>query len=149
MDTARPRQIELDSHPGYTPFRCGTAGQAHNEAAFRHFLGIELRRARRTGKPVVLVFVSMRNSHGRTDRISASDAEAVFSSLGTSVREVDFVGWFREERVAAAALVQRSTSTPDVAQRVVTRVTQVLGPRLRDASKLRIRVITLHGHSDS
>ena len=32
----------------------------------------------------------------------------MFSGLALSVREVDFIGWYRKERIAAAVLTQGS-----------------------------------------
>ena len=98
------RSIESESVPAYTAFHAGVAGLAHNEAAFHHFLSIERRRAERGAQSVLLVLVRMRVRMGRSARLEPAMATAVFSALGASVRDADFIGWFREDRVAAAVL---------------------------------------------
>ena len=43
---------------------------------------------------------------GRRAKLTDATAAALFRGLGASVREVDFVGWYREGQVAAAVLAQ-------------------------------------------
>jgi hypothetical protein len=136
--------LELGRPPGYAAFQCGAAGQAHNEAAFRHFLGIELRRAEASGQSVLLVLVCARPGKKANTRLTTSTARAIFEALGASVREVDFVGWFHEDRVAAATMVQHGHVPADFGRRIVTRVTEMLRAQVRDADRLlRLRVVVL------
>jgi len=135
----------LDSIPGYTAHHGGAAGRAHNEAAFRHFLRIELHRAARSGHCVLLVLVNVRES-GRSVKLPPPAASKVFSALGESVREVDFVGWFKEGRVAAAALVQRASPAADVRQQIASRVMKTLSKEpLTTAGVARVRIVPLRG----
>ena len=134
----------LDSIPGYTAYHGGAAGRAHNEAAFRHFLGIELRRAGASSHCVLLVLVAVRDNTGRSVRIAPLAASKVFSALGASVREVDFVGWFKEGRIAAAVLVQRTTSTAEMRQQIAGRVMKTLNTE-RFPGATRVRVVPLRG----
>jgi hypothetical protein len=136
----------LDSSPGYTAYHGGAAGRAHNEAAFRHFLNIELRRASASGHGVLLVLVAERDNTGRSIRIAPLAASKVFSALGASVREVDFVGWFKEGRIAAAVLVQRTTSTAEMRQQIAGRVMKTLKEeRFPSAGVTRVRIVPLRG----
>jgi hypothetical protein len=140
------RSVGLDSIPGYTDHDGGAAGGVHNESAFRYFLGIELRRAARSGHCVLLVLVSVRESNGGTVKLAPLAASTVFAALGASVREVDFVGWFREGRVAAAALVQRVDPSANARQQIVSRVMKTLSKgRLATAGSTRVRVVPLRG----
>ena len=91
---------------GYSPFQGGWAGKAYNEHAFRHFLTIERTRADQSACSFLLVLVSLKRHPGSNIRIAPSVSAALFSGLGLCVREVDFVGWFREDRVAGAVLAQ-------------------------------------------
>ena len=136
----------LDAIPGYTAHHGGAAGRAHNEAAFRHFLGIELRRAARSGHCVLLVLVNVRESGSGSVKLPPMAASKIFSALGESVREVDFVGWFKEGRVAAAALVQRVNPSADVRQQIVSRVMKTLSKEhLGNAGVARVRIVPLRG----
>jgi len=140
------RRVGTGAVPSHVPFRGGVAGQAHNEVAFRHFLGIELRRAQRSGQTVLLALVSMPVSPGRNATVTTADAARMFSALGASIREVDFVGWFHEGRVAAAALIQRAATPAGARQLIADRVTHSLRVQLADSSRpLRVRVICLRG----
>ena len=76
----------------------------YNERALRHFLEIERRRAERSGRSVLLMLVSLRAAPGTSARMDVSLAGRVFSGLSLCVREVDFIGWFRTQRVAAAGV---------------------------------------------
>ena len=116
------RSIESESVPAYTAFHAGVAGLAHNEAAFHHFLSIERRRAERGAQSVLLVLVSMRVRMGRSARLEPAMATAVFSALGASVRDADFIGWYREDRVAAAVLTHHPAPPDEICPRVTGRV---------------------------
>ena len=130
---------------------CGLAledptGQAYNEQAFRHFLTIERRRAARASRTFLLLLVSLRRGPGLSVTINAKAASRLFSGLKQSVREVDFIGWYRQERVAGAVLTQGLGMPDPAAVRAIgDRVTQVLGKRLygRDAQRLQVRVLQL------
>jgi hypothetical protein len=65
--------------------------------------------------------------------------------LGACVREVDFVGWYREGRIAAAVLAQGVRSTNDVPHLITKRVLLSLRKRLSAdrARNLRVRVVRL------
>jgi hypothetical protein len=138
--------MELLSTPGYTTFHGGVAGLAYNEAAFSHFLAIERRRAERSRRSVLLVLVSAQSQAGRPATLSQAAASELFARLGASVREVDFVGWYREGRVAAAVLTQQAPASSVVRDRVVSRVTAaVSAPVLAAHGRLRVRVVSLRG----
>ncbi len=134
----------LELNPAYTSFDGRVAGLAYNEAAFSHFLRIERRRAERSSRSIVLVLVSLRSGPGRSAMLNADSAAALFSALGAAVREVDFVGWYREGRVAAAVLTQHMAPPEGVCERVAGRVTRALdGQWLGSEMPLRVRVICL------
>jgi hypothetical protein len=122
------------------------AGQAYNEQAFRHFLTIERKRAARASRSFLLLLVSLRKEPGASVTITSKAAARLFSGLALSVREVDFIGWYRQERVAGAVLTQ-GLGMPDAAavRAIGERVTQVLNQRLsrREARRLRVRVLQL------
>ena len=77
-------------------------------------------------------------------------AKAIFSGLGESVREVDFVGWLREDLVAAAALAPSASTTSPQAQKLLAeRVSRAISRRLPSALaralSVRILPVTSNG----
>jgi hypothetical protein len=138
--------MELLSNPGYTTFHGGVAGLAYNEAAFSHFLAIERRRAERSRRSILLVLVSAQSQTGRPATLSQAAATELFARLGASVREVDFVGWYSEGRVAAAVLTQQAPASPETRDRVAHRVTAAVSvPVIAAHGRLRVRVVALRG----
>jgi len=137
--------VGLDKSP------CGMApedrtGQAYNEPAFRHFLAIERRRAARASRSILLLLVSLRRQPGRGVVISKGVASRLFAALTLCVREVDFIGWYREERVAGAVLTQGpGMPEPAATSRIGDRVTQILRNHLSalEAQQLEVRVVQL------
>ena len=111
---------------------CGVAlesrlGQACNEEAFRHFLAIERKRSRRSGRPFLLLLVGLKKRRRFAGRVDAAVAAKLFACLWLSLRESDVVGWFREGRVAGALLTQPGeAAATDVADLVCEKVRRSL-----------------------
>ena len=138
-------RVNHASHPAYTGFPNATGARAYNEAAFRHFLAIERSRAEYSNGSVLLVLVSLRSDGGRS-HLPEATATAILSGLTEAVREVDFVGWFREGRVAGAVLAEGSAAATSRAHQLMAeRVRQILGNRLssRQSNRLRVRIVQL------
>lgn len=129
----------------YSLFQGGSAGHAYNEQAFRHFLALERKRAEHSTRSFLLVLVSLKNCPEMSVRISPALATVLFSRLALCVREVDFIGWYREGRVAGAVLAQAADPPEEVSRRVGERVTKILCSRLSShlAQRLQVRVIAL------
>jgi hypothetical protein len=73
-------------------------------------------------------------------------ASQLFSALSLCLRETDFVGWYREDRVAGAVLIQRvSAGTADISQHVCDRITKGIAERLPAylTEQLQLRVYQL------
>ena len=136
--------MALDPIPAYTGFRGGQIGQSYNEAAFRYFLDIDRWRAERSQRPIILVLASVRQAPGRSSELNPSTAAAIFAGLATSVREVDFVGWYHEGRVAGAVLAQGS-GAPDERGSINKRILTTLKTSLPAdrAENLQVRVVRL------
>jgi len=119
-------------------------GQAYNEEAFRYLLAIERKRAQRSRRPFLLVLVNVKQQSETGGRIPPTVAGRIFSTLWRCVREVDFVGWFREGRVAGAVLTQgRDPRESDAVDRIGQRITGILRERVpsRVAPRLHVRVM--------
>ena len=130
---------------------CGVAlesrlGRAYNEEAFRYFLNVERKRAEHSQRPFLLVLVSLKPRRGARTGISDTAAERVFSGLWMSVREVDFVGWLRTDRVAGAVLTQgHLLAATDIPRSVGERVSETLVTHVPKelAGRLHVRVLEL------
>lgn len=116
--------------------------QAYNEEAFRYFLGIERRRADLSGRPFLLLLIDMKQSTPE-GRLDGRTARKVFAALGSCLRETDFVGWYRQGRVAGGVLTQHAgTVAPDmvylVSQRVRAALAGTLSAGLADSIQVRV-----------
>jgi hypothetical protein len=141
--------MALEGVPGYSGFQGANIGQVYNEAAFRHFLALDRWRAERSMRPLVLVLVTVRQSPDPRVKLTDATAAALFCGLNDCVREIDFVGWYREGYVAAAVLAQGVNASGQVPHVFAARVLAVLRERLSvDQSRnVRVRVVRLGGRA--
>jgi hypothetical protein len=124
----------------------GRFGKAYNEEAFRYLLEIHRRRAEQRGEAVFLMLVSVKRLPGLSRRLSPASAGKVFGAFWLCLRDVDFTGWFRADRVAGAVLTHASQQlSPAVVQNLTQRITKTLDSRVRaqTASRLQVRVLQL------
>jgi len=133
--------------PGYTGFRSGIVGHVYNETAFRHFLAMDRWRAARTRRSILLALVAVRHSPGVNVKLTDVTAAALFGGLGACVREVDFIGWYREGYVAGAVLAQGSKASGNEPHLIAERIRPAIGNRLSasEATNLRVRVVRFDG----
>ena len=120
------------------------AFQIYDEPTFLHFLAVEKKRAERSGRTVLLLLVYLTESEGPS-RISRSDAGEVVAALTGAVREMDFVGWYRPERVIGAVLLQPAGGpSPDTITTLTARLDGVMRQSLTAALARQIRVRVVH-----
>src|SRR5256885_15992848 len=81
-------------------------GRAYDEGAFRYFLALEQQRSTRSGRAFLLVLVYLKGKAGAGARIDTTLAGPLFGRLWRCFRESDFIGWYREGRVAGAVLTE-------------------------------------------
>jgi len=108
-----------------TPGEGVRLGQAYNEQAFRYFLAIERKRSERSGHPFLLLLVDLKEQEGASASFDSMVANNLFSNLRLCLRETDFVGWYREERVAGAVLIELGDRRP-------TEVSRLIGQRVSE-----------------
>jgi len=136
--------MALDSTPSYSGFHGGQIGQTYNQAAFRYFLAVDRWRADRSQRLVILVLASVRQGPGRSAELTQGTAATIFAGLATSVREVDFVGWYHEGRVAGAVLAQGSGALDErgsITKRIVATLKKSLPADC--AENLQVRMVRL------
>ncbi len=124
----------------------GRISEVYDQEAFRHMLAIERKRARFAKTTILFLSVRITDEAGSGVKISRTIARILFAGLGHCFREVDFVGWLRQGRVAGAVLAQGPVAPgDDVLPRIVERVSHLLSRRvpLAAAQRLDVRVIRL------
>jgi hypothetical protein len=141
--------VAVESTPAFVRF-AGGARRAYNEAAFRYFLAVERKRAERALSPLLMMLISLKQRPGGRLAIAPDRSAAIFSALNSCVREVDVVGWYHENRVAAAVLTPTGPPSDAIRQRLSARALGALRTTLStaDAARAEVRVVGL-GHSPS
>ena len=125
------------------------SGQAYNEPAFGYFLEIERKRSERSNRPFLLLLVDVKKEPGEPEKNLSLDpalATKLFSGLWACLRETDFVGWYRDGRVAGAVLTQPADMPrTDVSGEVGPRIRRLLCEGLPTdvARRLQVRVYQL------
>lgn len=121
----------------------GSVGRAYDEGALRYLLAVERSRAHRANRALLVMLVSLRPQHGLGPRLDRDQGDRIVAALSACVREVDFVGWFRQGRVVAAVLAQ-NTELPDrsAVDRIADGMKRLLqnddGPSITDRLRLRV-----------
>jgi len=111
-----------------SPLRRRGFGEPYDEQVFQYFLSLERRRAEQAKRPLLLALVSLQVDM-EPQRLSPRAGGRIFDGLAHCVREVDFIGWLRQDFVAAAVLVQ-GDAPEDASARVEERVTRAVYGRL-------------------
>jgi hypothetical protein len=116
-------------------------GPVYNEEAFRYFLQLERKRSNRSHRRFLLLLVDLKKETGLTVRFDSSTDQKLFSALCPCLRETDFIGWYRQGRVASAVLTQlEDTPGTQVSDLVVERVREALGQSLPSDLADRVQV---------
>jgi hypothetical protein len=126
------------------PGPAGAASQVCSEEAFHALLEIEQRRAERSGRPIVVLLVDLRDRASRPIRLDRPDtARQLFAAMVGCLRETDVIGWYRQGRVAGAVLTELGQV---VEWEAVRTIGNAVGARLTEslpralAGGLRVRV---------
>lgn len=98
-----------------------------HEEAFRYLLEAESRRAKRSGHGYHILLVYRTDMHGAVAQMDSDIASGVLDALTRSLRETDYIGWYREGRIAGGVLtVVGQDSVGDVHDRVHRRLKEIL-----------------------
>ena len=116
---------------------------AYNEEAFKSFLQIERRRAELTGRPFLLLLIDLKNGSAAGGTMHERTADRVFAALMACLRDTDFIGWYREGRIAGGVLTQDTAgdalnSVDSVIERVHTALAASLPPDAIGPERVRV-----------
>lgn len=119
----------------------------YSEDAFQHFLNVERERSARSDRRSLLLQVGLKSPGGSLLTLRAV-ADALFASLAQSIRETDFMGWYREPRLIGAVLTELSEERDtEGLDQVVSRIQRACEDSIPQdsANRLDISVTTITG----
>ena len=137
-----------------------TRSVAYNEKAFRYLLESESKRSERSGHLYQILLVYRTNAQGAIVRMDPDIAKTVIAALSRSLRDTDYIGWYRAECVVGGVLtVVGRDSVADLFNRLRPRLREILAvgsPRQNervpgairpDRPRIVVRVIGLEQHA--
>jgi hypothetical protein len=142
------RVAERSSNNVALPEGCGPV---YNEEAFRYFLQIERKRASRSNSRFLLLLVDLKRDERQSASFDSATGVKLFAAMLPCLRETDFIGWYRQERVASAVLTQiGETPGVEVSTLVADRVREALGQNLPSSlsGRLQVRVYQVPATTD-
>jgi hypothetical protein len=132
------RVAERSSHNVALPEGCGPV---YNEEAFRYFLQVERKRASRSNSRFLLLLVDLKRDAHQSASFEEATIVKLFGAMLPCLRETDFIGWYRQGRVASAVLTQvGETPGVEVSNLVAHRVREALGQNLPSSLSVRLQV---------
>lgn len=120
---------------------------AYNQEVFRYLLESESKRSERSGFFCRILLVYWTDAQGRDVQMNSYAAKTVMAALSRSLRDTDYIGWYREGRIAGAVLtVLVQESMAQVASHLQKRLVEILRAELgvNETSLLQIRVCQHH-----
>ena len=126
-------------------------GPVYNEEAFRYFLQVERKRASRSNSRFLLLLVDLERQPGQSAHVDEPTGARLFAAMWPCLRETDFIGWYRQGRVASAVLTQvGETPGVEVSNLVAERVREALIQKLPSnlARRLQVRVYQVPARTD-
>ena len=115
----------------------------YNQEAFRYLLESESNRSNRSGYFCQILLVYWTDAQGRDVQMNSHAAKTVMVALSRSLRETDYIGWYRDGRIAGAVLtVLAEEAMAQVPTQLQPRLVEILRAELgvEETSRLQIRV---------
>jgi hypothetical protein len=124
---------------------------AYNQEAFRYLLESESKRSERSGYFCQILLVYWTDAQGGIMQMDSHVAKTVMVALSRSLRETDYIGWYRDGHIVGAVLTV-------LVQEFMAQASTYLQPRLvkilrdelgvEETSRLQIRVCQHHELED-
>ena len=120
---------------------------AYNQEAFRYLLESESKRSECSGHFCQTLLVYRTDAQRRIEQMDSHVAKTVMAALSRSLRETDYIGWYRDGCIVGAVLtvlVQESMAqvSTHLQPRLVENIQAGLG--VKETSRLQIRVCRHH-----
>jgi len=119
----------------------------YNQEAFRYLLESESKRSERSGRFCQILLVHWTDAEGRIVQMDSHAAKRVIVAASRSLRETDYIGWYRDGRIIGAVLtVLVKESMAQVASHLQKRLAEVLQSELsiEESRRFQIRVCQHH-----
>ena len=108
-----------------------TKNSVCHEDAFRYLLQAEAKRSQRSGQGYHILLVYRRETEGSITPMHSYVSAVVLDALVTSIRETDYIGWYRQGHIIGSVLtVVGQDSIAEVFKRVQQRLKDVLLAKL-------------------
>jgi hypothetical protein len=123
--------VDLTSKIGFHKSMRGVSDFTQNsicqEEIFRYLLQAEQKRSKRSGHNYYVLLVYRIDDEGIVVRMDSYVASEILDALARSLRETDYVGWYREGYVAGGVLtVVGPDSVEDVHEHVQRRLKEII-----------------------
>jgi len=120
---------------------------AYNQDAFRYLLETESKRSERSGHFSRILLMYSTDAHGRIVLMDSHVAKAVMAASSRSLRETDYIGWYRDGHIVGAVLTVLVQETmAQVSTHLKPRLVEIIRAELgvEETSRLQIRVCQHH-----
>jgi hypothetical protein len=120
---------------------------AYNQEAFRYLLESETKRSERSGYFCQILLVHRTDAQGAIVQMDSHIAKALMAALSRSLRETDYIGWYRDGYIVGAVLtVLVQEPMAQVASNPQKRLVEILRAELgvEETSCLQVRVCQHH-----
>ena len=116
---------------------------AYEQEAFRYLLKSESTRSERSGQFCQILLVYWADAQGGIMQMDSHVAKTVTAALSRSLRDTDYIGWYRDGRIIGAVLtVLVQESMAQVASHLQKRLAEILQSELsiEESRRLQMRV---------
>lgn len=120
---------------------------AYNQETFRYLLENESKRSERSGHFCQILLVYWTDAQGRIVQMDSHVAKTVMAASSRSLRETDYIGWYRDGCIVGAVLtVLVQESMEQVSSHLQERLAEVLQSELsiEENRRLQTRVCLHH-----
>ena len=119
---------------------------AYNQEAFRYLLESESKRSERSGRFYQILLVHWTDAQGGIVQMDSHVAKTVMAASSRSLRETDYIGWYRDGRIVGAVLtILVQESMAPVASHLLKRLAEVLQSELSIEASRRLQ-FRVHPH---
>ena len=99
----------------------------YNEKAFQYLLASESKRSERSGYSFNILLIYSTDKQGLIVQMDRDMADTAVSALFRTLRETDYIGWYRESHILGGVLtVLGQDSAVEVSVRIQQRVMDIL-----------------------